>query len=517
MRLSALKASLPKRRQRLVVGVVCLCLGFPGISPLRAEEAKARTTLQGHTHAVTSVVFSPDGKTLASGSCDDTIKLWDVATAKNTATLHGHTDGVNSVAFSPGGKALVSASNDNTVKLWDVATGKNIVTLKGHTSSVEFVAFSPNGKSLASASADHTIKLWDIATGKNTATLHGHTFCVHCVIFSPDGKTLASGSLDSTLKLWDVTEARNTFTLRGHQMPVHSVNFSPNGKMLASGSTDGTVRLWEVATGKQRAILYLDGVFSVTFSPNGKNLAFGGDKTIKVWDIASGEERATFQRHKRSVYSLAFSPDGKTLASGSSDETIKLWELPTTQQAKPDFSRILSRNDQDVLWTGLADADAAKAYDAMKTLLVASEQAVILFRDRLQPVPQLNGQQIAAWIVDLDSNQLAVREKAREGLENAGEAAVPALQKKLTEKPPLEVRQRIERLLARLDPEWWRTLRAIEVLEHIGTPEAKQVLETLATGAEGARLTKEANASLERLKKRVDREVSESFRSGDQR
>ncbi len=170
---------------------------------------KERNRLQGHSELVISVAFSPDGKTLASGSADKTIKLWDVATGKLSQTLTGHSDGVysdevSSVAFSPDGKTLASGSHDKTIKLWDMATGKLSQTLTGDSDAVYSVAFSPDGKTLASGSGDNTIKLWDVATGKPKQTITGHSEWVNSVAFSPDGKTLASNSWDKTVILWNL-------------------------------------------------------------------------------------------------------------------------------------------------------------------------------------------------------------------------------------------------------------------------------------------------------------------------
>ncbi|OYD96897.1 ribosome assembly protein 4 [Nostoc sp. 'Peltigera membranacea cyanobiont' 210A] len=245
-------------------------------------------TLEGHSSRVSSVGFSPDGKTLASGSADKTIKLWDVSTGKAIKTLTGHSSSVSSVGFSPDGKTLASGSEDKTIKLWDVSTGKAIKTLTGHSSLVISVGFSPDGKTLASGSEDKTIKLWDVSTGKAIKTLTGHSSSVISVGFSPDGKTLASGSDDNTIKLWDVSTGKAIKTLTGHSSSVYNVGFSPDGKTLASGSADKTIKLWDVSTGK--AIKTLTGhsssVFSVGFSPNGKTLASGsGDKTVILWDL----------------------------------------------------------------------------------------------------------------------------------------------------------------------------------------------------------------------------------------
>jgi WD40 repeat protein len=309
------------------------------VSALEQEVSWLRehNRLETHSGSVLSVSFSPDGKTLASGSDDKTIKLWDVTTGKEIGTLNGHSNEVLSVSFSPDGKTLASGSDDKTIKLWDVATGKKIRTINGHSSSVLSVSFSPDDKTLASGSDDKTIKLWDVATGKKTRTINGHSSSVLSISFSPDGKTLASGSDDKTIKLWDVATGKKIHTLKGHSSSVLSVSFSPDGKTLASGSGDNTIKLWDVATGKEIRTLkgHSNTVLSVSFSRDGKTLASGSDdKTIKLWDITINKEIRTIKGHKNWVNSVSFSRDGKTLASGSDDNTIKLWDITTTKEIR---------------------------------------------------------------------------------------------------------------------------------------------------------------------------------------
>jgi RNA polymerase sigma factor (sigma-70 family) len=278
---------------------------------------KVRASLTGHKSTVNSVAFSPDGKTLASGSLryadqpndgqatvpyTDEIKLWDVASGKNTLTLGGEAGVVQSVAFSPDGKTLASGSLrfgdtpqqfSGEVVLWDVEGGKRTAVLKGHTNTVLAVAFSPDGKTLASGCGDGTIKLWDVASGKNQATLKGHDDDVTSVAFSPDGKILVSGSHDHTVKVWDVAQKKNTASIDVETW-VLAIAISPDGKTLATGAIDGMVQLWDAANGKEIAELegHTDNACAVAFSPDGRYLATGShDSTVKLWRLVRDPNR----------------------------------------------------------------------------------------------------------------------------------------------------------------------------------------------------------------------------------
>ena len=299
-------------------------------------------TLEGHKDGVESIAFSPNGATLASGSFDGTVKLWDVATRTTITTLEGG----SSIAFSPDGKILATSGWD--IPLWDVATRTSIATLE-HGELVMSVSFSPDGTTLASGSRDGTVKLWDIATKTNIATLEGHGEPVRSVSFSPDGTTLASESLDATIRLWDVATGTNIATLEGHRYGVNSVSFSPDGTLLASGATDGTVKLWDIATKTNIATLeHGELVNSVSFSSDGTTLASGSFYgAVKLWDVATKKNIATFWGHNGSVKSVSFSPDGSMLASASLDSTVKLWDTSEYLRPRPvKLAKISGDNQQ---------------------------------------------------------------------------------------------------------------------------------------------------------------------------
>jgi WD40 repeat protein len=320
------------------------------VMPAHAPTWRCVHTLVGHSSAVTSVAFSPDGATLASGSEDKTIEIWKLDVGKRWYTLTGHSDWVTCVAFSPNGATLASGGRDKMIHIWDLNKGKWWYALTGHSDRVSAVAFSSNGEVLASSSRDKTVQLWNLNKGRWMSTLTGHAEGVEAVAFSPGGEFLVTGSRDKTVRLWDWQAGKSICTLADHRDWVRSTVFAPislagqtppapplargwvgEGLILAGGSRDGTAKLWRVDSEGRGMLLRSmrdnsGDVLCMAFSPDGRVLATGSrDGTIYLWDAEGAGLLEILAGHVGEVLSVAFSADGGSLASGGADRIVKIW------------------------------------------------------------------------------------------------------------------------------------------------------------------------------------------------
>jgi WD40 repeat protein len=505
------------------------------------------TEFEGHDAPVHCVAFTPDGKTLVSGGDNVQTRLWDVATWKQTGQLKAS---ARMVSFTPDGKRMATIAYNKTVRVWDVpgetyrgemrdpdkrtvhvgkvGTEQDAFKLElPDTDDIKQARFAPDGKTLVSvdwrrnAGNDRSLGItrlvvWDAAAGKRLRQMALAEVIPASLALTPDGRTAVVGDGEGIIHLFDLEEGKEFLALRGHQHYVDALALSADGKTLVSGSYDRGVRLWDLVSGQQIALLegHKRAVAAVAFSPDGRLAASAGGsrsypydvtdpRRIRLWDVVSGKEVVHFEGHTADVTSLAFSPDGARLVSGLMDSTILVWDVA----ALPRQPALEVRADEvDGLWKDLAGADAFKAHQAVWRLAATPEKTVPFLKEHVPAAAEVDAEKVRRWIADLDSEEFAVRAAAVKELERLGDRAAPALREALAGKPSAEVRKQAEELLASLrlvrSPEVLQRLRAVQVLERIGSPEARRLLEALARGAPAARETREAKASLERLAER---------------
>lgn len=282
-----------------------------------------------------SVAFSPNGQRIATGSADQTAKVWEAGSGRELLRLKGHGAGIRSLAFSPDSLRIVTGSLDQTAKVWDAAAGHELLNLKGHNAPILSVVFSPDGKRIVTGSDDKTAKVWDAASGQELLTFRGHSDFIRSVAFSPDGQRIISGSWDRTAKLWEAVSGQELLTITGHADLIRSVAFSPDGQRIITGSEDKTARIWDAAGGGRSLTLkgHGDLIKSVAFSPDGQRMVTGSyDQTAKVWETAGGRQLLTLTGHSAPLTSVAFSPDGRRIVTGSLDQKAKVWEADTGRE-----------------------------------------------------------------------------------------------------------------------------------------------------------------------------------------
>ena len=509
---------------------------------LDAQSGEEVRPFEGHSGGVRRIFFDPDGRRLIATDYDPRNRPveWDTVAGKVLRQIGGKYVFAYLAAFSPDRKIVAATGPNSELLLYETATGKQIRTVlltKNPTSSAPSAfVFSPDGKHLAVAGPlGKELWLIEVGTGKHLLDMEEKTdwtFAYPC--FSPDGQIVAAVGNESMHWFETATGRVLLRVILPENRRSTAAALSPDGRTLAVASVTSnvwrkgmkpqqmfqqpsqTLTFWEIASGKERLALTapqgkLAQLNSMAFSPDGRLLASGGgDRHVYLWDAHTGKQVRRWEGHHGDIDSLAFAPDGRRLASASLDTTILIWDVPQLPKEKSRTTP-LTQKELEAAWSDLASADAALAYRNLRTLQSTPEQTVPFLAEHLRPKPLLDAERLKRLLVQLDSEEYAQRERATEDLRKLGWAAESALRKALADKPSLEARKRIQSLLDRMGEqglplELVQLLRGIEVLEHVNTAAARQLLRKLADSTLGdglgrKEINREAKASLERLEK----------------
>jgi WD40 repeat protein len=501
--------------------VVLVTLGLAG--PAWCQQADSEPAIKEMLHGrligpkgyFRQLVFSPDGKVIAAGLMQGTtVSLFDVAAGKERLRLQMPEKNYDyHLAFSADGRTIVSEGReDEMIRTWDAVTGRQLREVKKPAQM--FLAFAPGGKEMifTDRGLAGDLEVFEVATGKRIRQIKDVSDCRSCT-FSKDGKLLAVHGGFGAVALWDPATGKMVRQLR--EPPDRGgaafafTSFSPDGMHLATGGhIDNNLRVWEVNSGKERLCLPCKGFFvSASFSPDGTLLATGSTDGLTVHDLLSGKELLRLGRAVHGQF-VAFSPDGSLLAvageTADGEAAITLFDMP--KRRKDSLPRELRAAQLDSLWDDITAENDFRLQRVLATLRAVPGQAVPFLRQKMQPVPEAESQRVKKLVQALDDDDATKRDKAMHDLQEMAAAFEPRLMEIRRDAEPGEVRNRVQAILreAREAPVPRRLLaqlRAVSVLEQIGTPQAREVLKSVAGGAGGARLTQEARQALERLER----------------
>jgi WD40 repeat protein len=472
--------------------------------------------------SVSHVWFSDDGKHVKSLSYQgsvyfpptgSTYQSWDAATGKPGKQVKTGPE----ASLSDDGQILVTVRGEKKVVATNRATKKALLTIEQPGWAVDLALLSPDARTVLvllhdraeeAVSATYELQLWDLATGKRLLQLPGERAAVSAAFFSGDGRTLCvqAGGKDNLLVGFDtVTGAR----VRRPPFKVGSVllaSVADNARLLAEVQPEtGAVTVQEAASGQVVRTFHVDGAVYVAFAPGGRLLAVsaqGGG--IVILDVATGRELARLQGHRGDAPQVSWSADGKRLVSFGKEKTVLLWDAGPWHAAATAAAAAPTAAQVAALLGDLESADGARAFAALEQLVQTPAATVALLKRQLAPATAADLAQLRAWVADLDHGKFAVRANAQTELARLGEAAVPVLEKALQGKPTLELQKRVQSLLDKVEagptpPPLLRQLRALQLLDWLGTPGSRALLEALAAGDNGAWLTVEARRVLKRL------------------
>ncbi len=485
----------------------------------------------GHRLEVSDLVYSPDGRRLASVDRAGAICLWEVASSMPRYILRDPQWRAVGIAFTPDGKKLVSGGLESKLFIWDVETGKELLRIplhdpergekKQHVSKLHVtpdartilvLGYDPSSRRLPFL--EHILTSFDSATGQRKTRANIESRDLYYSNFTLDGGTIVSGG-----ELVDTVTGKTRIKLEGGPNPLSQCAITSDGR-LAAGFIKRTViegtrisihmdaiQICDAASGRALRGIPTDWVGEIAFSPDGRYLVAADLQGLRLWELATGQVICKHKspEHLPASYAhsfascLSFSPDGRTLATGHLDSTILIWDLVPS-------GRSATAEDLPRLWDDLIGTDAVRAYAASWRLVETPKEAIRFLKERLRPASPASAEQIRPLLADLDSDEFSKRQTAAARIQEMGHRAEKWLKEALEASPSLEKRRRLEELLNNLEKppsgERLRHLRALAVLERIGTPEAQQVLKTLAQGIPEAPRTREAKASLERLASR---------------